>query len=402
MMLLGMLLVLSILICYGLKTHGISSPLIAVLTKNVSSPTPISQALSTGKGKYDRQQSLPEKLETVAVGYKDTIENFSTGSIPGNRYFKITADLFHQRLMHFNLAAIPGGKTNREFAEEAFHEVHLFSEYVAEQGIDFLYVQLPSPTRLMIRLGEIKNEGESASTLEMSEFFTELMEQSGTPFLDISGNAEFVETLGLDMSAHWLTVDALRCTEMITEKLNRLYGLGFNTGLYDLARYRNALLDAPEVAASIEEEVGYSYEFLVPKASPDYTVLENDKNLYEGSFLDTLVSPKENWDRRTDDGSAISYHDMWRLRNGTYLDITNLDPSVSLAGKKVLILGDSFSWPISAYLSQDVGEVFALHPRYFNGDVRTCIDLYQPDLIIWMYVEEQIGAFNRQNFSVVN
>ena len=398
---LGFLLVTSIVVSYHLRIHGISNRAINILIKNVSISTPISQLWGDSGGKYTKPQSFPEKIESFAVGIKDNLESFATGAIPGNRYFKSASDYFRQRIMRCNIVSIPGGKTNQEYAEEAFKEIQQFSEFAKLTGIDFLYVQTPSITRIEDAHGISGNTG-TESDLDLYNSFSNLLEQSDVPFLNLCDDTDFLKSVSLDISDHWTPADALYASAQITATLNSLYGFDFDTRIYDLSKYQNALLEAPDILAAIQDEFGYTYEFLVPSGQTLYSVTENDDIIIEGSFLETLVSPKEDWDRRTDDGSALIYHNMWRLRNGTFLDIVNLDSFVRLAGKKVLILGDSFSWPISAYLSQDISELVAMHPRYFDGDVRTFVDYYKPDLIIWIYVESQVGNFNRQNFSVVN
>ena len=401
MMVLGLLLVFSIMASYGLRTHGISNPLITVLTKNISGATPLSQVLTAEKGKYTKQKSLPEKVNVFSTGVKDTIESFATTAIPGNRYFKSAFDFFRQKIMHCTILSVSGGKTNQEYAEDAFQEVQKFSEYISQKGIDFLYVQTPSVTRIEDAYDNHKNAGVEAD-LDLYNRFAALLEQSDIPFLNLCKGTSYLKSITMDISDHWVPADALHASSQITAELNDLYGCNLDTEIYKITRYRNVLLDSPEILSTIQNEFGYTYEFLIPIKQPSYTVTENDCNIIEGSFLETLVSPSEDWDRRGDDGSALIYHNMWRLRNGDYLDIVNWDSSVRLAGKKVLVMGDSFSWPISAYLSQDIGELVAIHPRYFDGDVRTFIEFYQPDLIIWIYVESQVGNFNRLNFSVVN
>lgn len=397
-MMLGLILVICIIGSYCLRSHGISNPVITMFTKNAAVSSSWMDILSGRENKYARHQNALEKMNSVSVSIRDTVESFCTSAIPGNRFCKSFSDSYRQVVMHSTISSVPGGKTNQEYAEEAFLDVKEFSEYVKAQGIDFLYVQLPFGTRIKAFSSHASYPSEE---LDMWDRFSNLMYHSDMNFLNLNDDTAFLETVSLDVTEHWMPKDALQATKTVAETVNRLFGYEIDTSLFDLSLYRNALLDSPKTMDSIQDEFGYCYEMWIPIKSPDYRVIQNEKAVYEGDFLSALLTPMSNWDRRADDGSAISYHDMWRLRNGTFLDIRNKTTSHN-TGKKILLLGDSFSWPISAYLSQDVGEIVAMHPRYFNGDVRTYMEYYQPDLVLWIYVEAQVGSFNQQNFSVLN
>ena len=129
-------------------------------------------------------------------------------------------------------------------------------------------------------------------------------------------------------------------------------------------------------------------------------MIVNNQEQYVGSFAESILVDSSIWDTRTDTNAAIAYHATWRLNNGDYVDIVNKS-GTNNDDKKILILGDSFSWPISAYLSQDVGEIVAFHPRYCSANVKAVIDEYQPDIVLWLYAEIQMGADNELNYGWV-
>lgn len=394
----GLLLVLCISVSVGLRAQGISNRVTAFFTKNVSITPTLAELWNGDRGRFAKEKTLPEKMESFASGFRNVVESYATGSIPGNRYLKDASDFFQQKLMHCNIAAVPGGKTNQEYAEEAFLEVQKFAQDMAAQGIDFLYVQLPFGDRFRAMEGEAGHE----SQLDLWDRFASLMQESDIPFYNLSDEDEFLESVSLDATDHWFPKDALRATEMIAAACNDCFGTGFDLSVYDPDRYRDILRDYPDFAAAIQQEFGYAYALPVPVDETSYAILVNDHSLYEGSFPETQLTSPDSWILRGENEGAVSYHNMWRWNNGSYLEATNENESVQPAGKKVLLLGDSFCWPISAYLSQDTEALTSLHPRYFEGDVRTYIDFYQPDLIIWAYVEAQVGSFNQQTFSVVN
>lgn len=86
------------------------------------------------------------------------------------------------------------------------------------------------------------------------------------------------------------------------------------------------------------------------------------------------------------------YYNLWKQNNSTPIEIQNLNEDVEK--KKILVLGDSFSWPVVAYLSMEFSDVYAFNPQYYGGDVKRFIDDYRPDVVIWFYFDGQINEQN--------
>ena len=394
----GLLLVLCISISTGLRKRGISNHFTVFFTKNVSITATLSELWEGDRGKYAKKQNLPEKIESFSSGFRSIVESYSTGSIPGNRYLKSVSDFFQQKILHCSVAAVPGGKTNQEYAEEAFLEVRKFSQDMAAQGIDFVFVQLPFGDRFRAMEGEAGHE----SQLDLWDRFASLMRDSDIPFYNLCDEDTFLESVSLDASDHWFPGDALKATALIASACNKMYGSGFDLSIFEPEQYRNILDDYPDFATDIRQEFGYDYILPVPIDKSFFSILINDEAIFEGNFTETQLTSPSSWIVRADNEGFASYHNMWRWNNGSYLETHNRNTSVQQAGYKVLLLGDSFCWPVSAYLSQSTEYLTSIHPRYFDGDIRTYINCYQPDLIIWAYVEAQVGSFNQQTFTVVN
>ena len=91
---------------------------------------------------------------------------------------------------------------------------------------------------------------------------------------------------------------------------------------------------------------------------------------------------------------------MWTINNSGWYSISN-HGITNNQGKRILVLGDSYSWPITSYLAQDVEYISAFHPQYFVGDIKTYIEHYQPDLVLWIYEEDKPGAFIEMDYGTV-
>ena len=395
---LGFLMALMVSVSYALRSRGITNPLISFFSQSVSADRSWIDVLNGREGKYSRKRNLVEKYEFVTDGIERMLEDYCTSALPGSRFCRSFSQQFRKNILQTELSDVPGELTNQEYAEQAFEQLQLFSEYLGEQGICFLYVQIPYVTRINSYLS---NSPYPSSEFDRWDRFSSLMEQSDISFLDLTKNVAFMENVSLDVSDHWMPKDGLAASGLIAEQINDLFGYRFDCTLFDSSRYDNLLLSYPEMLTRIEEEFGYQFEFPIPRQSPCYEVIDSDRETVRGDFAGALLHPKAEWDRRGDDGTALAYHNFWRLQNGSWLRIRNLSDTNN-PGKRILFLGDSFTWPISAYLSQDVEELAALHPRHFNGYVRSFIEDYQPDLVIWTFVEEQVGIYNIPNFNSVN
>jgi len=86
---------------------------------------------------------------------------------------------------------------------------------------------------------------------------------------------------------------------------------------------------------------------------------------------------------------ASRMYDAWRVRNDALVEIDNLQPDHN-EDKKILLLYDSFSWPMMSYLATDIAEIDAIHVPEFTGSLRTYIEQTQPDLVIMLVTPKNI------------
>ena len=50
--------------------------------------------------------------------------------------------------------------------------------------------------------------------------------------------------------------------------------------------------------------------------------------------------------------------------------------------KKILVLGDSFSWYVISYLATDVAEIDFMYPWFFNGSISSFVEQERPDAVV--------------------
>lgn len=395
---LGFLFVMMTVFSFALRMKGVDNPVTVWYTQNAEVDLSWMHNIQNPEGQWMRQKTLRQQYEALTAGLRKTVETFCTGAFPRNADFKAVADAYQHGFLHNSISIAPGGKTNLETAQGALEEISEFHDYLTENGIGFLYVSLPSVDRITAAMTGVPCPEEE---LDLPDRFHALLEESDINFLNVASMDDLISGMHLDISDHWMPADALHTTEAIAQAMNNTLGFQFDPSLFDISRYENALDYRPGTEEAIKEEFGYDFKFWVPKNSPEYNVhymAYTTDEYYEGDFIHTLLAPIDEWDSRFNGGEGGTYHNMSIIKNGALLDINNLSGTHN--PRRVLFLGDSFTWPVVSYLSQDVDEIFFMHPRYFEGDTRLFIEDYKPDTIVWVYGEAQIKVFN--DFFIVN
>lgn len=250
-------------------------------------------------------------------------------------------------------------------------------------------MQLPTGDRIRAAHGE--NEYNKNYLLLGDELATQMAE-TDIDFINLDEEAELIDSAELDASGHWYSKDALAATKILAAHLNEAYDYSFDLSLFDYTNYEDVFASVDGCKEAILSENGYEIELLVPKEEYKYTVKYGyETEELKGNFTDTLVNKPEDWKL------SEAYHNAFRLQNGFTEHIVNAG-DVNNTGKKILILGDSFSWPISAYISQDVSEAYAFHPQYGGAVVSDVIKKFKPDIVIVAYIESQVGLLVDENF----
>lgn len=398
----GFVTVSATAIAFVLKRKGVENDTIDWFSQNAEIDLSWVNDFHGDRSVYGIRKSLYDRTISVIDGVKGDIEEFATGAFPKCADIKPVADYYKENILQNNLHVVYGGdKSNDEYAAEAVYEVEQFADYLKDINIDFLYVHLPSDIR--IKSFSLGNEY-PYDELDISDRFSQKMKLTEVSFLNICDSENELRGFSLDASDHWFPKDGLIATKIMANKINELFDYSFDASKYELEGYYNALDLAPLKKSFIYDEFGYEYELWVPASNAQYYVDDCEEQQYRGDFAETLLTSIDQWDKRADNGVrndiAVAYHNMWTIRNDAYVNIKNLSITNN-EDKRIMVLGDSYSWPISSYISQDVKEVLALHPRYHRGKIKAIIDVYKPDLVIWIYQEGQIGANNGMNFACV-
>jgi hypothetical protein len=107
--------------------------------------------------------------------------------------------------------------------------------------------------------------------------------------------------------------------------------------------------------------------------APNYNV--NRKGKFEESVIDRNLLKRDDWGKN-----------MYCVYTGGPYDITQFRNENAPIRKKLLLLSDSFSMPVSSFMSISIESIDMIFLMEFSGDIKEYIEDYKPDVVIMMYI----------------
>lgn len=328
--------------------------------------------------KYPFQTSKIEQVQNKIEKMQSLVNQWCTSFFPYANVMNETTLWIKKNVMMYDLKERKDNVTELDYIQEALENVIDFSSFLQEKDIPFLYVQTPSADSIEYFNGRIDNI-ENHIVANRGRIFTEELEKKD---IDVLNLAEQTKGRGytFDASGHWFPEDALKGSQLICEKLNCNYGFSFNTEKYDKKYFSDILENNQEIKNKTSVFGGYEYEMLVPMELGNYELIYAEKETMQGNFIDVFLSEKEKWKAE----SSVAYHNMFTMVNSLVYNIHNLEPTTN-QGKRVLILSDSFDWPVSAFLSLEIEYIDTIHNASFDGSIQNYIEQTKPDIVIICY-----------------
>ena len=224
-------------------------------------------------------------------------------------------------------------------------------------------------------------EGKDLAYAERNDALCSLIEKNGISLINVG--KESTELFSYDVSNHWYPENALKITRRIAEELNSNFGFSFHLADFDSASYVDCLEDYPQIRDQIQKNCGYSYSYPVPKQQHQYTVTHAEQEKWTGAFIDAISRPVEQWNT-----AEIAYHNSYRLNNTLMYEIENHTARTN-QDRTILVIGDSFDWPICAYLAGGVGRLIIINNETFTGSMRSYVQTISPDIVMIAYNDSQ-------------
>lgn len=276
----------------------------------------------------------------------------------------------------------------KDLIKKAEH-TQVFNKQLQSMGVDLLYVQLPFKINkfekgLPVGVEDYSNEN-------ADEILAELNGRGVSTFdLRDEMSKEFPDygSLFFKTDHHWKPETGLWAAKKITEKLNESLGFQIDTTLLDKNRlvvktYKNQFL------GSMGKRVGRYYagiddfSLLLPSYHTDmsHSVTRTAGSSFtkQGSFEQTFIFSEN-----------LSGNDIFK--NNPYVAYSGGDYPLCvcknnlLAGKKVLVLRDSYSCVVTPFLSLAAcKELHIIDPRLYKDSITGYIITINPDVVLMIY-----------------
>ncbi len=303
-----------------------------------------------------------------------SIDNYCTTSFPGGGIINTVVSGYKDKVMHYHVTSIPSIDDNENYVAKCVENVIDFKSEVNSLGIPFFYVQTPSKAGIDY-YSKKELVGDALNIAERSYCLTSSLEKQGIDVVNIA--RDYSKAITFDSSAHWKPSDGLACASLIAGKLYEDYDFDINLQVYNSENYNDLSLQYPEIKKTIEEKFEYDFMVPCPINNPDISHVYAEGEPVEGPFCEVIFNPSESWSL---EGGA--YHNIYTISNSLINSIHNESASCD---KKVLIIGDSFNWPVGAYLSLACKDVTIIHNASFTGSLISYIKKMEPDAVIMVY-----------------
>lgn len=260
--------------------------------------------------------------------------------------------------------------------------------HLKNEGIRLLYVQLPS------KISKIDNQlptGVHDYSNENSDTMLTALKSRGVATFDLREEI-FKDKLNhyslfFRTDHHWKPETALWAAGKISDKLNSDFGFNINMNLinensFSIKLYKNWFLGSQGKRIGQYYAGTDDFALILPKYKTDfdstYHRINGQSFTKKGSFEDTWIF-KENLKK-----------DYFNIN--TYAVYSGADYPLSvcinhlLAGKKILLLRDSYTNALAPFLSLAAcRELRTIDPRHFKGSITGYIEEFKPDIVLMLY-----------------
>lgn len=273
----------------------------------------------------------------------------------------------------------------------------VWQDTLAELDIPLLHLQAPQ------KIGK-----ENAPTLpngvtdygnQNADQFISLITAGGASVLDFRGTLKedggHWTSYFFATDHHWTPETALLCTQKLVDYLNENYDMNLDPALtasdsFTAQVYENIFLGSQgkrtgSLYAGIDD-----LTVLVPDYETDFTYsISSTESVRTGSFAESLLFPE-----RLEEGDLFQTNPYTAYSGGDY-DFAQMINHKNPDGPKILLLRDSYSCALAPFLALQCSELTTIDPRYFEGDLLSCVEQINPDLVITLYTP---GAVANDSF----
>lgn len=355
--------------------------------------------LENNKGIQDFLKKMQDEINKA----KNKLEKYTTTFLPFQTTFTELANRYESLVgwnLYTEIIVMENGYLTSEVdqltqadIQVASESVSDFNQFLKQDSIPFLYVNLPSKVCMLDKKMPIASNEYSN---ENADLFLEDIRKNEVDTLDFR---EVLHKSGIDhydafykTDHHWKTQTSFEAAKYLAEYLNIQYGFKFlpeffEESSYEITTYEDWFLGYYGRQVTLANAKPENYQTILPKFESEFRVqIPSRKVDITDSFDKALadLTPLE----------VVSYYekpayDSWQSKNDPLTIIEN-HKSKSNQNKKILILQDSFGMTLSPYIATGVGNLDIIYLLSFGGSVREYIRQTKPDMVILMYTQTNI------------
>ena len=264
--------------------------------------------------------------------------------------------------------------------------INSFNAHLKENNVDFLYVQLPMKMDIN---NELVLSGKESYANENANQLLTLIDEN-VSVIDmrnyLANNVEDIEKYYYRTDHHWNTYGAFKAYSIILDHLSSQYpSKEFDKSTADINNW-NVTVYENWFLGSHGKRVGKYYAgtddlaVFTPKFDTQMSMfVTNHRRFTSGSFSDTVII-----NSYLDKPNYFGENPYCVYIGGDYPLVHHRNINVE-NGLKALIIKDSYTLPVQAFLSTAVSEVDVLDPRYYNETtIAEYVEISKPDIVIMM------------------
>lgn len=387
----------------GMKAGWIENTITSLEGRSIYSPEPVE--IDWGQiypfaepGAYEQVSFETENTGKAESGSRigriyDQFEKYSTEWFMFTEYCELASKGFN-KILGMNLNADVYGnlvfeQSDGRYAKECLYKkvdneadnVISFAEYLEGEGIDYLYVTVPSPIAPDAELRLIE-EGYREYSNRMADEFLEKLSDRRIPYIDLRERLYEENVSWTDVFAgtdhHWKPEYGLWGAGVIAEQINERNGFETDSEIFDINSY----------ARDIREKVYMgSYGNVVTALNVEKDSMEVWSARFETDLTKTVpesgLEISGSFDEVMYDLTVWPSYNIWN--HGITGVKTYHNNRSSMRGYKILCLTDSYSDVVTPFLASEYEDMAELDLRCFGGSLEAYIEEYQPDLVLTIY-----------------
>ena len=308
----------------------------------------------------------------ITEDVKDRLTAYTTSAMPCNEKTNEVVTDFDELLV-----AIPHTYSNMNMAACYAAHIKNFSDSCAERNIPFIYVMGAPKDSVDVRLGLL--EVNDRDDIERNNFFVEFLQNEGVQVINSPDVLAENNVNDYDHTNHWAPRSALYVAKAMVEQMN-LNGFNYDSSCYAEENCRDYFADKENWIQAIQLTYGYTYSWPIPNVTEQSLFsLDLNGNTRYGTYDEVFLGVPEAFNN-------LCYYGFSVIQNESTYHIHN-ENSAHNQGKKVLLMGDSFSWPVVGCICADTEYVDFFHYYDFNdAEILDYIDKTKPDMVIILTV----------------